>query len=173
KPAKVPAGSTPGSRSQSARWEQKICAKLEAGLSAQRIYQDLVSEDGFAASYDSVKRFIRVLEQSQPLPFRRMESAPGQEVQVDFGQGAWVLVDGKRKRPHLFRMVLSHSRKGYSEVVWRQSTESFIRSLENSFRAFGGVTQTTVIDNLRAAVTQADWFDPDLNPKVRSFAEHY
>lgn len=60
-----------------------------------------MAEDQFAASYDSVKRFIRVLEQSQPLPFRRMECAPGAEVQVDFGQGAWVLVNGKRKRPAL------------------------------------------------------------------------
>jgi transposase len=172
KPAKVPTGS-PGSRSQSARWEEKISAKLEAGLSAQRIYQDLVAEDQFAASYDSVKRFIRALEGNQPLPFRRMECAPGAEVQVDFGQGAWVLADGKRKRPHLFRMILSHSRKGYSEVVWQQTSENFIRSLENAFRSFGGVTHTTVIDNLRAAVTRADWFDPELNPKVRSFAEHY
>jgi transposase len=173
KPAKVPAGSSKGSRSQSAGSAEKISAKLEAGLSAQRIYQDLVDEDQFAGSYDSVKRYIRALEQTQPLPFRRMECAPGEEVQVDFGQGAWVLVDGKRKRPHLFRMILSHSRKGYSEVVWQQSTENFIRSLENAFRSFGGVTQTTVIDNLRAAVSRADWFDPELNPKVRSFAEHY
>ncbi len=30
-----------------------------------------------------------------------------------------------------------------------------------------------VPDNLKAAVTKADWFDPELNPKVRSFAEHY
>ena len=30
-----------------------------------------------------------------------------------------------------------------------------------------------VLDNLKAAVTKADWFDPELNPKVRSFGEHY
>ncbi|MBW7896087.1 MAG: hypothetical protein H3C27_13305, partial [Opitutaceae bacterium] len=34
---------------------------------------------------------------------------------------------------------LSHSRKGYSEVVWRQDTEAVIRCIENAFRAFGGV----------------------------------
>jgi transposase len=173
KPAKVPAGSPVGGRSRAARWREKILSKLEQGLSAQRIYQDLVSEDQFRASYDSVKRFVRVLERSQPLPFRRMECAAGQEVQVDFGKGAWVMVEGKRKRPHVFRMVLSHSRKGYSEAVWQQSTESFIRCLENAFRHFGGVARTTVIDNLRAAVTKADWFDPLLNPKITSFAEHY
>jgi transposase len=175
KPAtEVPAGSDAGSRSRSAQWKEKISCKLDIGLSAQRIYQDLVAEEQFSASYDSVKRFIRALEQCQPLPFRRMECAPGEEVQVDFGQGAWVLTEeGKRKRPHLFRIVLSHSRKAYSEVVWRQTTENFIRCLENAFRFFGGVSHTIVIDNLRAAVTKADWFDPVLNPKVRSFAEHY
>ena len=60
------------------------------------------------------------MRQAQPVPFVRMEVEPGAEAQVDFGQGAWVTVEGKRKRPHLFRIVLSHSRKGYSEVVWRQ-----------------------------------------------------
>lgn len=173
KPAKVPAGSPVGGRSHSAQWETWILEQLHLGLSAQRIYQDLVAKDQFTASYDSVKRFVRVLERSHPLPFRRMECAPGQEVQVDFGQGAWVLADGKRKRPHLFRMVLSHSRKGYSEVVWQQTTENFIRCLENAFRYFGGVAHTCVIDNLRAAVVRADWFDPQLNPKLTAFAEHY
>ena len=102
-----------------------------------------------------------------------MEVEPGAEAQVDFGQGAWVMVDGKRKRPHLFRIVLSHSRKGYSEAVWRQTTESFIRCLENAFRYYGGVPKTLVIDNLRAAVTRADWFDPELNAKVAEFCQHY
>ena len=83
------------------------------------------------------------------------------------------MVDGKRKRPHLFRVVLSHSRKGYSEVVWRQTTENFIRCLENGYRHFGGVPKNTVIDNLRAAVTRADWYDPEINPKVAEFCRHY
>ena len=143
------------------------------GLSAQRIYQDLVCDHGFVGSYQAVKRFVRHLRETQPIPFVRMEVEPGAEAQVDFGQGAWVVVDGKRKRPHFFRVVLSHSRKGYSEVVWRQTTECFIRCLENSFRHFGGVPKTTVIDNLRAAVTRADWYDPDINPKVEEFCRHY
>jgi transposase len=146
---------------------------LLAGLSAQRIYQDLVAGHDFTGSYDSVKRFVRQLAQRTELPFRRMECAPGQELQVDFGRGAWVAEDGKRRRPHLFRAVLSHSRKAYSEVVWRQTSESFLRSLENAFRYFGGVTATVVIDNLKAGVLQADWYDPELNPKLEEFARHY
>ena len=173
KPAISTAGSVAGRKSCCEVWEPQITTALEQGLSAQRIYQDLVTEYQFAGSYQSVKRFVRRLGATTPLPWRRMECEPGLEVQVDFGKGAWIEVAGKRKRPHVFRVVLSHSRKGYSEAVWQQTTENFIRCLENAFRYFGGVPHTTVIDNLRAAVTQADWFDPELNPKIVSFAEHY
>ena len=153
--------------------QQCIEAGLARGLSVQRIYEDLVAEHQFAGSYDSVWRFVRKRERTGPLPFRRMETEPGAELQVDFGQGAWVIENGKRRRPHLFRAVLSCSRKGYSEVVWRQTSESFLRCLENAFRHFGGVTATVVIDNLKAAVIRADWFDPELNPKLEEFARHY
>lgn len=160
--------------SQCEPFREIILAKLELGLSAKRIHQDLVREHGFAAEYHSVRRFVRRLGQSRPLPFRRMECAPGDEAQVDFGKGAPVLQpSGRKKRPHLFRVVLSHSRKAYSEVVWRQDTETFLRTIENAFHHFGGVPRTLVVDNLKAAVLQPDWFDPDLNPKIRSFAEHY
>jgi transposase len=171
KPAIPTAGS--GRQSSCLPWLPQVEAAVAVGLSAQRIYQDLVGEHGFSGSYQAVKRFVRQLRQTQPVPFVRMEVEPGAEAQVDFGQGAWVTVDSKRKRPHFFRIVLSHSRKGYSEVVWRQTTESFIRCLENAFRYFGGVPRTLVIDNLRAAVTRADWFDPELNPKVEEFCRHY
>lgn len=172
KPAIVPAGSRAGRASQCAPLSAIIEQGLLAGLSAQRIYQDLAGH-GFSGGYDSVKRFVRRLSLRVELPFRRMECAPGQELQVDFGLGGWVIEEGKRRRPHLFRVVLSHSRKAYSEVVWRQTSESFIRCLENAFRYFGGVTATVVIDNLKAGVIQADWFDPDLNPKLQEFARHY
>jgi hypothetical protein len=102
-----------------------------------------------------------------------MECAPGEEAQVDFGTGPWVIEDGHKRRTHVLRITLSHSRKGYSEAIFRQSTENFIRCLENAFRAFGGVPAVLAIDNLKAAVTKADWFDPELNPKIIAFARHY
>ncbi len=174
KPATNPtAGFSPGPPSRCEPHREVIAAALERGLTAQRIHQDLCAEHGFTGSYESVKRFVRRMGATLPLPFRRLECAPGEEMQVDFGQGAWVEADGKRRRPHLFRAVLSHSRKGYSEVVWRQDTETFIRCCENAFRHFGGVTRTTVVDNLKAAVLDPDWFDPNLNPKMADFARHY
>jgi len=173
KPAISTPGSVAGRQSLCLPWLPQIEAAVSVGLSAQRIYQDLVVEHAFTGSYQAVKRFVRQLRQTQPVPFVRMEVLPGAEAQVDYGQGAWVVVDGRRKRPHLFRIVLSHSRKAYSEVVWHQTTESFIRCLENAFRYFGGVTCTLIIDNLRAAVTRADWYDPEVNVKVAEFCRHY
>ena len=183
KPAKAPPGSdsqnqpeappgSPTSRSDCEPYRAQVLEMLEQGLSAQRIYQDL-SEQA-EVSYYSVRRFVATLKSRHPLPFRRIETAPGEEAQVDFGSGARVVQsDGRRRRPHLFRIVLSHSRKAYSEVVYRQTTENFIRCLENAFWHFGGVPCTLVIDNLRAAVKKVDWFEPELNPKVEAFCRHY
>lgn len=181
KQVKAPSGSEPTSaddseqgRSQCEPFREVIKAKLKLGLTAQRIYQDLVDEYYFGGSYYSVRRFVRRLGHSQPTPFRRMECMPGEQAQVDFGTGAPVIrPDGKRRRPHVFRIVLSFSRKAYSEVVYRQTTENFIRCLENAFWYFGGVPRTLVIDNLKAAVDKADWYDPDIHPKIQSFCEHY
>ena len=79
----------------------------------------------------------------------------------------------ERLKTHVLRVVLSHSRKGYAEVVFRQTTDDFISALENAFVAFGGVPKVIVIDNLKAAVKNPDWYDPELVPKLRAFADHY
>jgi transposase len=165
---------TTRSRSVCERFRALILGKLEDDLSAQRIYQDLVADHGYAGSYYSVRRFVRKLAGNLPFPFRRMECAAGFEAQVDYGTGAPIVgSDGKRRKAHVFRVVLSHSRKGYCEASFRQTTDDFIRALENAFWSFGGVPQTVVIDNLKAAVKHADWYDPELQPKVRSFCQHY
>lgn len=194
KPAKVPAGSPTGPAAEQPAqqplaahasdgmpfthnrcepYRQQILPLVERGLSAQRIWQDLV-RDGATLKYDSVRRFVTKLTAVRELPFRRLECAPGEEAQIDFGTGAPLIgPDGKRHRTYVFRVVLSHSRKGYSEVTRQQTTEDFFRALENAFWHFGGVPKTLVIDNLKAAVAHPDWYDPELTPKVQSFCQHY
>lgn len=151
-----------------------ILKKLDAGLDGTRIHQDLVDDHGFQASYSSVRRFIQGARRSSKLPFRRIETPPAEEAQVDFGTAAPIrTADGKTRRPWVFRIVLSHSRKAYSQVVYRQTTDDFLDCLENAFHYFGGVAKHTIIDNLKAAVSKADWYDPLLHPKIQSFANHY
>ncbi len=165
---------TAGRQSRCKAHREWIEAKVAAGCSAQRIYQDLVVERSFVGSYQSVKRFVRRLRQIDPQRFYRLECLPGEEAQVDFGSGPSVPdVQGRLRKTWIFRIVLSYSRKAYSEAVRHQDTESFLRCLENAFRYFGGVPETLVIDNLRAAVQRADWYEPELNPKMAEFAAHY
>jgi transposase len=166
--------SKPGRPSMCDPHREAIVAKLELGLSAQRIYQDLVEERQFAGSYESIKRVVRLMREAAPERVWRIETEPGEEVQVDFGLGAPVIgEDGQKRRVWILRVVLSYSRKAYSEGVFQQTTENFIRCLENAFRSFGGVAKVINLDNLRAAVSRAEWYEPELNPKLLAFCQHY
>ncbi len=93
KPAIVPAGSKAGRTSQCVPLAEVIEQALLAGLSAQRIYRDLVGGHQFTGAYDAVKRFVRRLEQKIEPPFRRMECAPGAFVPVCVGSFAQGLLD--------------------------------------------------------------------------------
>ena len=156
-----------------ALFEAIIAQKREEGLSKVRIFQDLEAEQGFKGSYSSVQRHVERTELAVPLPFRRIETLPGEQAQVDFGSGYWLKDNDPKRKVNVFRIVLSYSRKCYSEGVFRQDTETFLRCLENAFWFFGGVSKTLSLDNLKAAVIKADWYDPELNPKMASFAKHY
>lgn len=172
--AAAPLGEKRGARSKCAPHRAFILEGLETGYTAQRIFQDLKTTQYFEGSYHSVRRMVRRLSHASPLPFRRMECEPGAEAQVDFGAGPKLVgPDGRRRKTHVFRMTLSHSRKGYSEAVLRQTTDDFMRCLENAFWSWGGAPKTLVIDNLKAAVEEADWYDPELNPKLHAFCQHY
>jgi transposase len=163
KPARAPTGSDEAVSSSGAAADEAVSAssrpslcepfrsiitgKLEQGLSAQRIFQDLVAEHGFAGKYSSVRRYVRRLLPVEELPYRRLECGPGEEVQVDFGQGAPIEDGaGRRYRPYVFRLVLSYSRKAYSEVVRRQTTEAFLSCVENAWWHFGGAAERVVLD---------------------------
>jgi len=82
-------GSFSGPVSQCEPFRQIIEDKLDEELTRRRIYQDLVAEYGFTGSYYSVRRFVKRLGKSRSLPYRRMETAPGDEAQVDFGKADW------------------------------------------------------------------------------------
>jgi hypothetical protein len=88
KAANVFAGSAAKrSRAAAAVYRAAITEKLDAGLSVQRIWQDLVEEFGYAASHESVKRFIRTLAVRRRVG-GVFHCAPGAEAQVDFFRGA-------------------------------------------------------------------------------------
>ncbi len=154
-------------------FDKQITKKLEGGQHARSIYQDLYLEEEYRGSYDSVKRYVRKLKNKHPKLYARVETPPGEEAQVDFGQGAPTLKNGRYMRPWLFSITLSNSRKSHEQTVWSQDVETFIRCHEDAFNAFGGVPKIIKIDNLKSGVLKAHIYEPELNPNYQSFSEHY
>jgi len=173
-PAKTFPGTALPPRFAAAAFHDAITEKLDAGLTIQRIYQDLVEDFSYGYSYESVKRYVRQLA-----PKRRaagvMHSLPGEEAQVDFFQGPPTLDarTGQWRRPWVFRMTLCHSRHGYEEAVWDQKLETFLALHENAFRDLGGVANVVRHDNMKVAVVRACFYDPDIHPVWTAFAKHW
>jgi len=134
-----------------------IEAQVRLGRNATAIYQDLVDSFGFDGRYNSVKRFCRALRTQAPEQFDRLEFVPGEEAQVDYGEGAPTLHPGGRyRKPRLFVMTLRYSRRSYRQVVWKSSSQVWARLHEQAFRYFGGCCQYVVLDNLKEGVIRPD-----------------
>jgi transposase len=144
------------------------------GRNAVSIYQELVEVHGFHNNYNSVKRFVAKLRKREPERFDVLEFLPGEEAQVDWGQGALTeYTPGRFKRPYLFVMTLKYSGKSFRKTVWKADQETWARLHEEAFHAFGGCPQYIVLDNLKAGVIRPDLYQPELNPLYAAVLRHY
>ena len=175
----VPAEPQP-SRSPSASASEPYRELIELGLArgrnARAIWQDLVDGHGFTAGDQSVRRYIRKLRgASTPEACAVIETAPGEEAQVDYGSGPMVRDphSGRYRRTRLFVLTLGYSRKCVRLLVFRSSARVWAELHEKAFRRLGGITRTLVLDNLREGVITPDIYDPTLNPLYRDVLQHY
>src|SRR6266851_2739114 len=149
---------------------------LSQGRNAMAIWQDLVSESGFRGGYQTVKRFVRKLRGNQSPQARAVIlTAPGEEAQVDYGEGPMVRSPktGKYRRTRLFVLTLGYSRKAVRLLTFHSSTRTWAELHEQAFRRLGGVTRTVVLDNLGEGVLKPDVYDPAVNPLYRDVLAHY
>jgi len=150
-------------------------AQLRLRRNAMAIYQDLVDLHGFSGAYASVRRFVRQLREREPEQFDRLEFLPGEEMQVDYGEGAPTRVPGteRYRKPRLFVATLRYSRRSFRRVVWRSSQETWARLHEQAWRYFGGSCRYVVLDNLKEGVLKPDLYEPQLNPVYAATLAHY
>jgi transposase len=140
------------------------------------IWQDLVDDHGFAARYASVRRFVRQLRGHAPAEARVViTTAPGEEGQVDYGDGPMVRHPdtGKYRRTRLFVLTLGYSRKAVRLLVWHSSAQTWAELHERAFRRLGGSVRVIVLDNLKEGVLTPDVYEPALNPLYRDVLAHY
>jgi transposase len=163
--------------SHCADFHELIEDALRRGRNAVGIYQGLVDEHGYSHSYESVKRYVRALRGARPLEAHPViETAPGVESQVDYGEGPMVRnppMTGRYRRTRLFLLTLGYSRKSVRLLGFKSSTKLWAQFHETAFRRLGGATRTTVLDNLKEGVLKPDIYEPTLNPLYRDVLKHY
>ncbi len=151
-----------------------IESQVTLGRNAVSIYQDLVEKFGFTHQYNSVKRFVARLKAREPERFDVLDALPGEEAQVDFGQGAPTrLPNGRYRKPYLFVMTLKYSGKSFRKVVWKADQETWARLHEEAFRTFGGAVTYVVLDNLKQGVIKPDLYLPEYNTLYAAMLAHY
>lgn len=172
-PPRPPVSLSGQARSACEPHREWIETQVALGRNAVAIYQDLVEQFAFEHRYNSVKRFVRRLKVRDPERFDVLESAPGEEAQVDLGLGAPTRRKKGYRRPYLFVMTLKYSGKSFRKVVWKADQQTWARLHEEAFRHFGGAVSYCVLDNLKAGVIHPDLYDPELNPLYAALLAHY
>lgn len=106
----------------------------------------------------------------------RQHHRAGEKLFVDYAGQTMPVVDaqtGEVRQAAIFIAVLGASNYTYAEATWSQSLPDWIASHVRAFEAFGGVPQVLVPDNLKAAVSRAHRYEPELNRTYEALAQHY
>jgi len=132
-------------------------------------------KDRFPCSEPTVRRFAQKYLSSARKPVMIRPTAPGREMEVDFGY-LGLTYDSQTRRnrkTYLFSARLRHSRLAWREVGFQQTASVFFLGHMHAFEYFNGVPQKSIPDNLKAAVIEASYQDPVINRAYHELAEHY
>lgn len=133
-----------------------------------------LQERGYAGSYASVVRFVKRLHPAVAETVLRVETPPGEEIQIDFGYAGKMLDEtGQPRKAWAFVATLSWSRHQYVEFVFDQKIETWLRCHRNALEYFGGVPERARIDNLKAGIAKRCWEEPEAQHAYRECAMHY
>ena len=100
----------------------------------------------------------------------------GEKAFVDYSGKTVLVFDGEQsvwRQAQIFVGVLGASNYTYAEATWSQSLEDWLGSHTRMVEFFGGVPNAIVPDNVKAAVTRSNRYEPQLNRSYQQWAEHY
>ena len=135
------------------------------------LHEHLVADYGYGGSYRSVLRYVRAKFLVPKIrPRRRVETPPGAQAQVDWGEFRGVDIGDGPQTLYAFVMVLSHSRR--PAVVWslRMEQLSWHHAHNEAFRRLEGVPAIVRIDNLKTGVIRGAGPWGELNESYKSYA---
>jgi transposase len=146
------------------------------GLRLSKVHQ-MLARMGVSVPYSSLHRFAVAqcgFHDERRVTVRVAPVAAGELAEVDFGRLGLVPVPetGKRRTLHALIVTLVHSRHQYVHVCSTQTLADLLAGLEDAWEFFGGVPARVVLDNLKAAITKADRYDPVFGRTFAEYAEY-
>ena len=144
---------------------------------ADVVRQDLEREHGLVVSLRTVERAVAPFRRrlyAAEVATIRFETAPGEQLQIDFGETT-VSIAGERVKVHLFVATLGYSRRPYVAVFSHERQAAWWAGIEGAFHHFGGRTREVLSDNAKALVEyhNAETREVRFNERFRSFCHYW
>jgi transposase len=125
---------------------------------ADVVRQDLQREHGITVSLRTVERAVAPYRRelrAVEVATVRFETAPGEQLQIDFGE-ITLPIAGERVKVHLFVATLGYSRRPYVAVFEHQRQAAWLGGIEGAFHYFGGRPRELLLDNAKPLVNFHD-----------------
>jgi transposase len=147
------------------------------GGNADVVRQELASDHGIVIGLRSVELRVQRWRRELKVQTRatvRFETAPGHQMQIDFGDTR-VWVGGERVRVHLFVATLGYSRRLHIRASLRERQADWFEGMEGAFLRFGGVPAEVLFDNPKALVEHHDAATREVrfNGRLHAFARYW
>lgn len=139
---------------------------------AKRIYDRLMEEMKFTGGESTVRAYVSELRGRTKEAFVPLAFAPGDAVQIDWGE-ATIFLDGVKKVVNLFCARLCYSDAPFVATYRRQNSESFLDALVQTFSYFGGTPKRVIFDNAKVAVKDGFGANAKATDSYAALSAHY
>ena len=145
------------------------------GVTRQLLFEEYRAQGGKCYHYSRFCDLYSNWLKRQKRSMRQVHKG-GEKAFVDYSGKTVLVFDGEQsvwRQAQIFVGVLGASNYTYAEATWSQSLEDWLGSHTRMVEFFGGVPNAIVPDNVKAAVTRSNRYEPQLNRSYQQWAEHY
>jgi transposase len=135
--------------------EIKRLLKIDPKVSAV-VIKHRIDQLGFHGGITILRDYLRSIRLApiRKIPFIRFESAPGDQMQIDWGHFGSLPYGSEHRKLYALAVVESYSRMLYVEFTHSQNQPTLHQCLMNAFIFFGGSPNELVFDNMPQAVIE-------------------
>lgn len=111
-----------------------------------------IAAQGYRGGMSQLRAYLRTIKPVSAVePLIRFETAPGEQMQVD-----WVEFRKGKHPLYAFCATLGYSRMSYVEFVTDMKIETLIECHSHAFDHFGGIPRRILYDNMKTVVLERD-----------------